>query len=296
MKTIANAKETEWQQMHRLLFFVLVFMMGNAMAQDPVGQVPKWKKWETEADTLMNRQNFEGAIKLYSKAIKSSRLKDKSAYSLLYKRAVCYYSTDQFDASLQDIETFMVEYPKLFQAHLLKAFIYRETDDKENQLKALNEALAIQPGDTGLIKWRSGLYLDDGKYQKVKEDLQYVKSIQDDPEVEMYLGFAYYNLQKVDSAFISLNKAIELEPTYLPAYLYGGSFSLQESNNELALKYLDVALKLDPENLNAQFYKGIALLELDRIDEGCSLLAKAFYAGEDDAGDYLKEKCYTLTK
>jgi len=282
--------------MHRLLFIPLILVMVNAMGQDPIGQAPKWKKWEIEADTLMNRQNFEGAIKLYSKVIKSSQLKDKSTYSSVYKRAVCYYNTAQFEASLHDIETFMAEYPNQFQAHLLKAFVYRETDDKENQLKALNEALAIQPGDPGLIKWRSGLYMEDGEYQKVKQDLQYVKSIQNDPEVEMYLGFAYYNLQQVDSAFISLNKAIELDPTYLPAYLYGGSFSLQESNNELALKYLDVALKLDPENLNAQFYKGVALLELDRINEGCSLLAKAFYAGEDDAGDYLKEKCYSLSK
>ncbi|MFZ1808644.1 MAG: tetratricopeptide repeat protein [Cyclobacteriaceae bacterium] len=277
--------------MHRLLFIVLVFVMGTAMAQDP-----KWKKWETEADTLMNRQDFEGAIKLYSKAIKSSKLKDKSDYPPVYKRAVCYYSIGQFEASLKDIESFMVEYPSLFQAHMLKAFIYRENNDTENQLNSLNEAIALQPGDPGLIKWRSSLYLEEGEYEKVKEDLQYVRAIQDDPEVEMYLGFAYYNLEQVDSAFISLNKAIEMEPTYLPAYLYGGSFSLQESNNELALKYLNVALRLDPENLNAQFYKGIALLELDQLEEGCSLLAKAFYAGEDDAGDYLKEKCYTLTK
>lgn len=277
--------------MLRFLLLVLVFVTGTAMAQDP-----KWKKWEIEADTLMNRQDFEGAIKLYSKAIKSSKLEDKSSYSPVYKRAVCYYSIGQIDASLKDIETFMVEYPNLFQGHMLKAFIYRETDDTTNQLNSLNEAMALQPGDPGLIKWRASLYLEEGEYEKVKEDLQYVRAIQNDPEVEMYLGFAYYNLDQVDSAFISLNKAIELEPTYLPAYLYGGSFSLQESNNEMALKYLDVALKLDPENLNAQFYKGIALLELDRVEEGCSLLAKAFYAGEDDAGDYLKEKCYTLTK
>jgi len=277
--------------MPRLLIIVLAFFIGTAMAQDP-----KWKKWETEADTLMNKQDFEGAIKLYSKAIKSSKLKDKSDYPPVYKRAVCYYSIGQFEASLKDIESFMVEYPGLFQAHMLKAFIYRESNDTENQLSSLNEAMALQPGDPGLIKWRSSIYLEKGEYEKVKEDLQYVKAIQDDPEVEMYLGFAYYNLEEVDSAFISLNKAIELEPTYLPAYLYGGSFSLQESNNELALKYLNVALRLDPENLNAQFYKGIALLELDQLEEGCSLLAKAFYAGEDDAGDYLKEKCYTLTK
>lgn len=261
------------------------------MAQDS-----KWKKWEIEADTLMNRQDFDGAIKLYSKAIKSSKLKDKADYQSVYKRAVCYYSTGQFAAALTDVKTFMVEYPSLFQVHILKAFIYKEMGDTDQQLNALNEALALSPGEPGLIKWRSGLYLEKEEFLKVKNDLQYVKSIQDDPEVEMYLGFAYYSLQQTDSAFIALNKAIELEPTYLPAYLYGGSFSLQEDNNELALKYLDVALRLDPDNLGAQFYKGIALLELDREEEGCRLLAKAFYAGEDDAGDYLKEKCYTLIK
>jgi len=244
----------------------------------------------------MNRSEFDGAIKLYSKVVKSSKLKDKDAFPSVYKRAVCYYSTGLYNEALKDIEIFMVEYPSLFQAHLLKAFVYRETADVENQIIALDAALTIHPGDPGLVKWRSSLYLDKEEYQKVIDDLLYVKTIQDDPEVEMYLSFAYYNLDKVDSAFIALNKAIELEPTYLPAYLYGGSFSLQESNNELAVKYLDVAMRLDPENTTILFYKGVALLELDQEEKGCSLLARAFYAGEDDAGDYLKERCYTLIK
>ncbi len=273
-----------------LLSITLIFSSGYLIAQ------PKWKQWEVEADTLMNRQEYGDAIKLYSKIIKKSKLKDKADYPSVYKRAVCYYSTEQFNAALADLNTFMVEYPSLFQAHLLRAFIYREIDDTEKQLTALTEALTIQPGDPGLIKWRASLYLQKEEFEKVKEDLLYVKSIQDDPEVELYLGFAYYNLQQVDSSFTALNKAIELEPTYLPAYLYGGSFSLQESNNEMALKYLNIALRLEPDNLSAQFYKGIALLELEQEDEGCRWLAKAFYAGEDDAGDYLKERCYKLIK
>lgn len=274
-----------------LLLFLFVSVFGLTFGQDP-----RWKKWEVEGDTLMNQQDFVGAIKLYAKVIRSSKLEDKGAYNSVYKRAVCYYSIERFEDALKDVDTFLLEYPSLFQAHILKAFIYRETDDVDNQLASLNKALNLQPGEPGLIKWRSGLYLDKGEYKKVKEDLLYVKAIQDDPEVEMYLGFAYYNLEQVDSAFSSLNKAIELEPTYLPAYLYGGSFSLQESNHEMALKYLDVALRLEPENTTAMFYKGLALVELERMDEACSFLAKAFYAGEDDAGDYLKEHCYKLVK
>ncbi|QLH31908.1 MAG: hypothetical protein HWD62_05205 [Cyclobacteriaceae bacterium] len=62
------------------------------------------------------------------------------------------------------------------------------------------------------------------------------------------------------------------------------------------MKFLDVALRLDPENLQALFYKGIALVELKREDEGCRCLNKAFYDGVDDAADYLKQYCYEVLK
>lgn len=275
------------------LFFLTVFALLSFIG---FSQDQKWKKWEVEADTLMNHQDFEGALKLYTKVIKASKLKDKAAFPSLYKRAVCNYSIGQYDAALEDLRIFIPEYPSLYQARILKAFIYRDLDNSDEQLKALNEALAVNPGDPGLIKWRASLYLSEEKYDSVKEDMMYVKSVQDDPEVEMYLGFAYYNLEEKDSAFESLNKAIELDATYLPAYLYGGSFSLQDGDNEKALKYLNVALRIDPSNVSAMFYKGIALIELKKEDEGCSMLSKAFYAGEDDAGDYLKEYCYDLSK
>jgi Flp pilus assembly protein TadD len=93
-----------------------------------------------------------------------------------------------------------------------------------------------------------------------------------------------------------MNKSIELDATYLPAYLYSGTFSLEQADYERAITYLNLALRLDPTNPSALFYKGVALIELDRRDEGCSCLNRAFYAGEDGAGDYLKENCYSTSK
>lgn len=270
-----------------------VFLLLALASQAAQGQDAKWKKWETEADTLLNNQDFEEALKLYNKVIKSSKLKVKDDFPVLYKRAVCYYSLAQYEAALKDLHKFAEEYPSSYQATILRAFIYRDLEDNARQLEVLNEALAMQPGELGLIQWRAGIYLEEAKFEEAKADMLYLKSLQDNPEVELYLGLAFYNLKKADSAFNFLNRAIELEPTYLPAYLYGGSFSLQEGMYDLAVKYLDVALRLEPGNVNALFYKGIALIELDRKDEGCTFLSRAFYRGEDDAGDYLKEYCYT---
>ncbi|MDZ7649886.1 MAG: hypothetical protein U5K54_23620 [Cytophagales bacterium] len=93
--------------------------------------------------------------------------------------------------------------------------------------------------------------MEKNEYKQAKEDLLIVRQLQDDPEVEMNLAFAYYSLENSDSALIAINKSIELDATFAPAYLYGGSFSLEEENYELALKYLEIALKLDPDNATA---------------------------------------------
>jgi len=174
------------------------------------------------------------------------------------------------------------------------AFVYRELDDNEHQLIDLEEAMRFRPGDPDLLRWRAGLYLDKGEYQLAKKDLLEVKVTQTDPETETYLALAYYNLERADSALLTLNEAIKLDATYMPAYLYAASFCLQEEEYDLALKYINIPLRLDPKNSTALFYKGVALIEKKKTDEGCSCLNKAFYLGYDDAADYLKEYCYEV--
>jgi tetratricopeptide (TPR) repeat protein len=274
----------------RNYFLLVLFCAGLYVVS--FAQSDKVKAQEAEGDTLLNRQDFAGAVKVYAKLLKSLKEKDKFYYSIVYKSAVSHYSTGKFDEALKELEEFIPAYPNFPQARLLRAFIYREKGDVDNQLIELKEALALQPGNPELMKWRAMLYLDKGKYDSAKNDLKQVKLYQDDPEVETYLGFSYYNSGEKDSAMISLNKAIELDATYQPALLYAGSFALQEDAYDLALTYLNLALRLDPKNPTAMFYKGVALVEKEKLDEGCSCLAKALNLGADDAVDYLKQYCY----
>lgn len=267
----------------------IIFSSNVAWAQNP-----KWQVWEAEADTLLNKQDYIGASKLYSKIINDSKLNDQSVYGAVYKRAICFYSIGEFENALKDLEVFIPLYPGSPQAYLLKAFVYRELGDSDGQLINLKEAIDRRPGDPDILKWRATLYLDKGDFLLAKQDILEVKKNQTDPEIETYLGLAYYNLNHADSALMALKKAMELDVTYLPAYFYAVSFCLQEAQYDLALTYTNLALRLDPKNPTALFYKGVALIEKKMIDAGCSCLNKAFYLGNDDAGDYLKEYCYPV--
>jgi Tfp pilus assembly protein PilF len=275
-----------------IIALFLITLVGQSTAQrDDSSQL---KLWEAEGDTLMSQENFSGAIKSYSKVIEATGLKDKNAYNALYKRAVCYYYTEgKEDLALQDVDRFIEEFPYVPQSHILRALVYRIKEDAEGQLNDLDIAIGFQPSNAGLLKWRAGLLLDKEKFEEAKQDAQNAILFEDDPEVETYLAFAHFNLNNPDSALFAINKAIELDYSYLPSYLYAGSFCIQKDEYQLGLTYLNLGLRVDPENPALLFYKGVALVEMERKDEGCRFLNKAFYTGYDDASDYIKQYCYS---
>jgi len=251
---------------------------------------------EAAADTLMSQQKFEQAIELYTQIIQTSGLKEKEDYSPLYKRAFAYYYSGQFDKALKDLDIFIPQFAHVAQAYILRAFIYTQTGEEELLLENINRAIELQSDNLELVKWRGSILLQIGKYEQAKTDLLAVRGAMDDAELETNLALVYYSLDQVDSAFQSIHKSIELDATYEPTYLYAGSFCLELEQYQRSIDYLNLALLLNSENTSAWFYKGTALVQLTRTDEGCRLLTKAFNAGEDDAADYLKEYCYEVYK
>jgi tetratricopeptide (TPR) repeat protein len=276
--------------MTRLYLSLVILFLLNSTAS------AQYAQWETEADTLMNRQQFEEAAKLYSKVITARGLKERDDYRTLYKRAFSYYYTGEFDKALKDLDVFLPEFPQVAQAYVLRAFICRELDNVDGQLTSIQKAIELQPDNLELVRWRGSLFLQKNEYQLAKTDFLIAKSKSDDPELETNLALAYYSLSNIDSALIAINKSIELDATYEPAYLYGGSFCLETEKYAKSLEYLNLALLVNPENANAMFYKGMVLVELKNEKEGCRLLTKAFKAGQDDAAGYLKEHCYDIFK
>jgi tetratricopeptide (TPR) repeat protein len=253
-------------------------------------------EWETEADTLMNQQQFEKAATLYSKVIAITGLKAKDDYRTVYKRAFAYYYSGEYQSALKDLDLFLKEFDQVAQAYTLRAFIFRQLDDIDGQVESLQKAVELQPDNLELVKWRGAVLLQKNEYLQAKRDLLAARATLDDAELETNLALAYYSLNDIDSALVAINKSIELDATYEPAYLYGGSFCLEAEQYPRSLAYLNLALLVNPDNTNAMFYKGIVLVELKKGTEGCRLLAKAFKAGQDDAEGYLKEHCYDIYK
>lgn len=271
---------------------VILAITGSLSFVQAQSKQSKLKTTEALGDTLLTRQDYAGALKLYNKVAKANKLKDSEARQILYKRALCYFYLSDYTKAIADLDVFIPENENLPRARILRAFIFREIGELDRQLDDLNAVLDLDPLNVDLLKWRAGLLVELEKNEEAVGELKNIKKFGSDEEVELYLGLAYYALDYPDSALAQFDEAILINGGYLPAYLYAGSLSLEQEAYELALTYINLGLMLERGNLQLTFYKGIAFVELDRKDQGCSLLNKAFYGGIDEAGDYLQQYCY----
>jgi tetratricopeptide (TPR) repeat protein len=247
---------------------------------------------EVEADTLISRQDYAGALVIYNKIIETTKPDTEEEYQLYYKRAVCHYGLENFDDALKDINKVIEKYPQP-QAKLLRAYVYQELENYEEQLKDLDELVSLNPDGSELLQWRASVLMEMGKYKEAQKDIRKVLSYQSSPELKSYLGLSYYYQDNADSALIIFDEVIREAPRMLQSYLYAASLCLDEDANELALTYVNKGLQVEPSNLTLLFYKGIALVGTGQEKEGCRCLTKAFEGGVDDVADYLKEYCYS---
>lgn len=275
--------------------FLTIIFISLVCAASVSAQImsAKWKAVESEGDTLLNREDYPGALKKYNEAIEISKLKDTESKRMLYKRAICFYSTSDFQKALDDLNAFIPVYPSFPRARFLRAFVNRELGNTQAQLDDINELLALDPENLDLLKFKTSIYLESEKYQEAKTELLRLQKLENNEEIETQLGFIYYNLNDPDSAFLHFDSALERNAGYTPAYTYMTSLCLEQEAYEMAITYVDLALRLEPDNQQLIFYKGIALAESDKLEDGCRLLANVFYAGLDQAGDYLKQYCYS---
>lgn len=246
---------------------------------------------EIEADTLVGRQEYVKALEIYNNLIEKSKLKTEEDYQLYFKRAVCHYGLQNFNAALNDVNIVIEKYPQP-QAKLLRAYINQELEDYEAQLADLNELIALNPDNPEMIQWRASVLMESGKYDEAQKDILKLLAYESTPQIKSLLGLTYYYQSNPDSALIIFDEVIKENPDFIQTYLYATSLCLDEEAHELALQYINKGLALDPANPTLVFYKGIALVETDQEKEGCRCLTKAFNAGIDDVADYLKEYCY----
>jgi len=267
--------------------FCFIFAVGALKAQ-----TEERARWEAEADTLYSHENFAKAAQLYSKILEKTD-EGEQVFKCLYKRAICYFQDKKLEQAVADLDRFLEKLPHHRQAHIVRALVYRDMEKLPEQLQDIEQAL-LQEMDPALLKWKASILLEMRRNEEAKQDLLEALKISPDMESYQQLAIAYFREDDLEEALVQLAEAIKLNPNEVQNYIYGSSFCMSKDEFAKSIPYSDVALALAPDNPVMLFYKGVALVELDKKTEGCRCIKEAFDQGHEDAAGYLKEYCYNM--
>ncbi|MFH0976589.1 MAG: tetratricopeptide repeat protein [Spirochaetota bacterium] len=128
----------------------------------------------------------------------------------------------------------------------------------------------------GVILYKSG------QYNISRALFTEVLSINDKiPEVYFYLGKIYEETQNINLSIVYFKRTNKMRPSLELQIHIGYLYSLA-NNFEDAAKYIDTAIKQEPNNPKPYFFKGLALSRHNNFPEAEKLFKKAIELKQDD--------------
>jgi tetratricopeptide (TPR) repeat protein len=120
--------------------------------------------------------------------------------------------------------------------------------------------------------------------------------IKKEPAIRNYLNGEKYALRgEFEKAIQYLNKAIELKPDYLDAYFLRGNAYSDSGQPELAVKDFNYVIQQKPEQPVTYYNRSLAYLDLKQFDQAIADLGKVIQLSPDDPAGYnLRSVIYSL--
>ena len=100
-------------------------------------------------------------------------------------------------------------------------------------------------------------------------------------------GKALVNRKEYAQAIDHFNRAIEVDPTYAPAYDGRGVAYLNQGEQDRAIVDLSEAIRLDPSDARAQYHRGVAYSRSGDYDRALADFGEAIRLSPGSANAYL---------
>lgn len=225
-----------------------------------------------EADRQFEQGQINRAIQLWSQLI----IQGQDIAASLYNRAQAYLVLRQFSLAMADLDTLeKIQRPQVKpETYLLRGIAFNELHDFPQALHNFNLALGLNRNSMGFAN-RALAYQNHGRLDLAKADLQQAVLIEASPTNLYNLAAIQRQLGQAKPCLSNLNKAIELNPGFAPAYTLRGICHYWLGDHKLAITDFLRANTIDPNQPESYHYLGLALAALQRPKEANQFLLKA---------------------
>ena len=186
--------------------------------------------------------------------------------------------TDRAAESIRELKAILAIDPNSAEAHMLLGIAYRAQNSPDLMGEAvaeLRQALAIDPGLAPARLYLSYVYLDLGRVDRARDELQIaLEKSPGQPQFLALLGDAERRLKNPSRAVELLLKALAVDPSSAQARYYLGLAYFDLGRRADAIRELEAVVQSGAQAPEAFLSLGTAYLDAGRIEEGLEILSR----------------------
>ncbi|MBK8444362.1 MAG: tetratricopeptide repeat protein [Sphingobacteriales bacterium] len=212
------------------------------------------KYYLSAADMLLQMRDLNTANTLLERGLQQSPDKpEKIAFQL----ARNYFILKQYDEAMAKIHAILKEKPEFAEAHFLKALIYKEKENTNAAISALQDAISIDNNYYDAYMQLGLLYSEKNNPLAIKYFDNALKT--DTASTEAQYGKAMFYQQRKDykQAKKIYRSMLRSSSQHENALYNLGYILLEEDSVELAEKHFEIATKVAPSYAAAYYMRGL---------------------------------------
>ena len=234
-------------------------------------------------DALLAQEQYESAIVLYNKVIKT----EGATSELLERRGLCYYGFGDSDRAFSDLNQAVEIAPENDNALFNRGLIYMYENRPAEALRDIEAAIKICGFDLEYLLHCALLNIDLKRYEKAVLVCQEI--LKPEPEnitALEYQAAAYNALEQFTASEEIFRQLIDLN-TADPVFHDGLGLALSKMDrDEEALGHFDHALKIEPQFPEPWNNRGFSKFKLGQVGEGLQDIEHSIYLDSSNGYAY----------
>jgi len=206
--------------------------------------------YNNRGNALMDLGHPDEAVKDFDRAIALS-----PNYGAAYNnRGNARVALGQYALAFQDFRKAVELMPRSAVPFNGRGTAHGELKRYHAAVRDLSRAISINPKYVAAYRHRADAYLGLGMYREAIADATQAITLEPElpnPDLLLLRARAYVGDKKLNPALEDLNKAIEVKPDLVDAYIERGSVFAQARRFDDAIGDLTRAIELDPQNVKA---------------------------------------------
>jgi len=238
--------------------------------------------YNNRGNALMDLGHPDEAVKDFDRAVALS-----PNYGAAYNnRGNARVALGQYALAFQDFRKAVELMPQSAVPFNGRGMAHAELKRYHAAVRDLSRAISINPKYMAAYHHRADAYLGLGMYREAAADATQVLTLQPevtDPDLLLLRARAYAGDKKLNPALEDLNKAIEVKPDLVDAYIERGMVFAQARRFDDAIGDLTRAIEIDPQNVKAYAMRASAKLQAEANDDALSDVNQALQLATNDA-------------